>query len=62
MSLYDMEILEWSEQQAALLLRVVAGKRLNNATPDWGNIIEEVESVGQEAAARRHRRNVAGLS
>ena len=44
--LYDDDILEWSEQQAALLRRVAAGERLNDASPDWANIIEEVESVG----------------
>jgi hypothetical protein len=46
--LYDADILEWSEQQAALLRRVAAGERLNDASPDWANIIEEVESVGRE--------------
>jgi hypothetical protein len=46
--LYDADILEWSEQQAALLRRVAAGERLNEAAPDWANIIEEVESVGRE--------------
>ena len=47
-NLYDADILEWSEQQAALLRRVAAGERLNDASPDWANIIEEVESVGRE--------------
>jgi hypothetical protein len=46
--LYDADILEWSEQQAALLRRIAAGERLNEASPDWANIIEEVESVGRE--------------
>jgi hypothetical protein len=43
---YDSDILEWSEQQAALLRRVAAGERVNDA--DWPNIIEEIESVGRE--------------
>ncbi len=46
--LYDADILEWSEKQADLLRRVAAGERLNDAAPDWPNIIEEVESVGRE--------------
>ena len=43
-SLYDADILEWSEQQAALLRRVAAGERVNGL--DWENLVEEVESVG----------------
>ncbi|MBV9811973.1 MAG: DUF29 domain-containing protein [Acetobacteraceae bacterium] len=43
---YDSDILEWSEQQAALLRRVAAGERVNDV--DWDNIIEEVTSVGRE--------------
>jgi hypothetical protein len=46
MSDYDTDILEWSEQQAALLRRVAAGERVNDL--DWPNIIEEVESVGRD--------------
>jgi hypothetical protein len=42
---YDSDILEWSEQQSALLRRVAAGERVNGA--DWPNIIEEIESVGK---------------
>jgi hypothetical protein len=44
--LYDSDILIWSEQQAALLRRAAAGERVNDQI-DWSNIIEEVESVGQ---------------
>jgi hypothetical protein len=44
--LYDADILEWSERQAALLRRVAAGERVNEL--DWPNIIDEVESVGRE--------------
>ena len=46
--LYDADILEWSERQAALLRRIAAGERINTAELDWPNIIEEVESVGNE--------------
>jgi len=46
--LYEADILEWSEHQAALLRRVAAGERVNDPGPDWANIIDEVESVGRE--------------
>ena len=45
--LYDQDILVWSQHQAGLLRRVAAGEPVNEA-PDWTNIIEEVESVGNE--------------
>ena len=44
--LYDADVLEWSEHQARLLRQLAAG-RPGNETPDWDNIIEEVESVGR---------------
>src|SRR5437868_2108074 len=44
---YETDIVEWSEEQAALLRRIAAGERLNDASPDWPNIIEELESVGR---------------
>ena len=43
-TVYDVDILEWSEHQAALLRRAAAGERVNEL--DWPNIIEEIESVG----------------
>jgi hypothetical protein len=46
--LYDTDIVIWSEEQSALLRRMAAGERLNDAQPDWPNIIEEIESVGNE--------------
>jgi hypothetical protein len=46
--LYDSDILEWSEHQAEMLRRVAANDRLNSESPDWLNIIEEIESVGRE--------------
>jgi hypothetical protein len=45
--LYEADILEWSERQAALLRLAVAGTP-GNETPDWEAIIEEIESVGRE--------------
>jgi hypothetical protein len=47
MSEYDADILLWSEHQAALLRRLAAGERVNDQI-DWTNVIEEVESVGNE--------------
>jgi hypothetical protein len=44
--LYDEDILRWSEHQSALLRRIASGEPVNE-TPDWPNIIEEVESVGR---------------
>lgn len=44
--LYDVDVLEWSEHQARLLRKHAAGAEGNEA-PDWANIIEEIESVGQ---------------
>jgi hypothetical protein len=45
--LYEADILLWSEQQADLLRRLAAGERVNDLV-DWENLIEEVESVGNE--------------
>jgi hypothetical protein len=45
-SLYDDDILEWSEHQGRLLRRLASGQP-GNELPDWENIIEEVESVGR---------------
>jgi hypothetical protein len=47
MSDYDTDILLWSERQAALLRQHAVGARENDAI-DWPNIIEEIESVGNE--------------
>ena len=47
MSDYERDILVWSKRQGALLRRVAAGERVNDAELDWPNIIEEVESVGR---------------
>ncbi len=45
--LYDVDVLEWSVHQARLLRQHAAGEASNEA-PDWANIIEEIESVGNE--------------
>jgi hypothetical protein len=47
-SIYDRDIFEWSEQQAALLRRHAQGERANDGALDWPNIVEEIESVGRE--------------
>jgi hypothetical protein len=47
-SIYDRDILEWSEQQAALLRRHAESERANDGAIDWENVIDEVESVGRE--------------
>lgn len=43
--LYHRDILAWSQAQAERLRRLAAGERVNDL--DWGNIIEEIESVGR---------------
>ena len=43
--LYERDALAWSDRQAALLRRIAAGERLNEAV-DWANVIEEVQDVG----------------
>jgi hypothetical protein len=45
--LYESDILVWSEDQSALLRRLAAGERVNDQV-DWANVIEEIESVGNE--------------
>jgi hypothetical protein len=44
---YETDIVVWSEAQAALLRRLAAGERVNDQI-DWPNVIEEIESVGNE--------------
>src|SRR4051812_43160471 len=44
--LYDADVYEWSQHQAALLRRRAAGELVNEAELDWPNIAEEIESVG----------------
>jgi hypothetical protein len=44
---YQSDVLVWSEHQAELLRRLAAGERVNDQV-DWGNVVEEIESVGNE--------------
>jgi hypothetical protein len=44
--LYDLDLYEWSQHQAALLRRRAAGELINEAELDWPNIAEEIETVG----------------
>lgn len=44
-SLYEHDVLVWAEQQAALLRRLSAGERVNDAV-DWPHVIEELQDVG----------------
>jgi len=44
---YESDILLWSERQAQPLRRLAAGERVNDLV-DWENVIEEMESVGNE--------------
>ena len=44
--LYETDIVLWSEQQSSLLKRLAAGERVNDQV-DWGNVVEEIESVGR---------------
>ena len=46
---YEHDLLVWSEQQADLLERLVAGEPVNEGL-DWPNLIEEVEGFGPARA------------
>src|ERR1700712_2188353 len=43
-SLYERDVLAWSQHQADLLRRVGRGERVNDV--DWENVAEEIEDVG----------------
>ncbi len=43
--LYEQDFITWTEQQARLLRRAAAAG--SNLGLDWGNLIEEVESLGR---------------
>jgi len=60
MSHYDTDVYAWSERQGALLRRLAAGERVNDADLDWPNIAEEIESVGrsERSALSSHISNV----
>jgi hypothetical protein len=44
-SLYDTDFVAWTEQQADLLRRQLAGERVNGL--DWERILEELEDLGK---------------
>jgi hypothetical protein len=44
--LYDNDFVLWSERQSELLRRLAAGESTNES-PDWPNIVEEIESLGK---------------
>ena len=60
MSDYDLDIYVWSQRQGALLRRLAAGERVNDADLDWPNIAEEIETVGrsERTAVASHIANV----
>src|ERR1700759_5497914 len=47
MSDYENDVYAWSLRQGALLRRLAAGERVNDADIDWPNIAEEIEPVGR---------------
>ena len=60
-SLYDEDILVWSEQQAAALRSLASRRDLPNEL-DLANVIEEIEDVGRSDlhAATSHVRLILG--
>src|SRR5208282_161285 len=60
MSHYDADVYAWSARQGALLRRLAAGERVNDADLDWPNIAEEIEAVGrsERSALSSHIGNV----
>jgi hypothetical protein len=44
---YEVDVSAWVERQAALLRRLAAGERVNDADLDWANIAGELEAVGR---------------
>jgi hypothetical protein len=47
MSDYDLDFYAWTQRQGALLRRLAAGERVNDADLDWPNIAEEIETLGR---------------
>jgi hypothetical protein len=60
MSDYETDVYAWSLRQGALLRRLAAGERVNDADLDWPNIAEEIETVGrsERAAVASHIANI----
>ena len=50
-TLYDDDILEWSEQQAAALRHFAQTQPAISNEIDWDNVAEEIESVGRSEFA-----------
>jgi Domain of unknown function DUF29 len=50
-ALYDDDILEWSEQQAAALRHLAKTRPGVSNEIDWDNVAEEIESVGRSEYA-----------
>ena len=46
-SLYESDVVLWSQSQSELLRRLAAGERVNGEI-DWPNVVEEIASVGNE--------------
>ena len=64
MSEYETDVSRWSERQGALLRRLAAGERVNDADLDWPNIAEEIETVGrsERAILSSHRCRISKLA
>jgi hypothetical protein len=60
MSDYDVDFYAWTQRQGALLRRLAAGERLNDADLDWPNIAEEIETLGrsERGAIASHITNI----
>jgi hypothetical protein len=60
MSDYDADVYAWSQRQGALLRRLAAGERVNDADLDWPNIAEEIETVkrSERGAVASHIANI----
>lgn len=51
MSDYDLDFYAWSKRQGALLRRIAAGERVNDADLDWPNIAGEIETLARSERA-----------
>ena len=60
MSGYDVDFFAWTQGQGALLRRLAAGERVNDADLDWQNIAEEIETLGrsERGAVASHITNI----
>lgn len=60
-TLYDRDIVTWAEEQAAALRSLAKRPELSNLV-DWGNLIEEIESMGRSQVSGVERKLVLILS